>query len=206
MKVCQAMFCRRLWQQLSPGGTLPQMTVSRFVRYGAVQIFVHAFAPIFLCLGALFLLPLGWIFAFFQNVTVFGYTLDFDRRALRGIAGISVRQSHFAAMQNHMLLAMLKAFALFTWLNVALICAGLPQLAKMLLGVESVFTHSWQAAYLNSTFLAITVIGAWFVLSPFTKAIYVVRCFEGISEKTGADLVARLELIQRDRALASASQ
>ncbi|MDA0812250.1 MAG: hypothetical protein O3C21_07695 [Verrucomicrobia bacterium] len=206
MKICQAMFCRRLWQQLSPGRTLPQMTLSRIVRYGAVQVFLHAFAPIFLCLGALFLLPLGWIIAFFQNVTVFGYTLDFDRRALRGIAGISVRQSHFAAMQNHLLLAMLKAFALFTWLNVALICAGLPQLAKLLLGVESVFTHSWQAAYLNSTFLAIIVIGAWFVLSPFTKAIYVVRCFEGISEKTGADLIARLESNQRDRALASASQ
>ncbi|MCB1097330.1 MAG: hypothetical protein KDN22_17285 [Verrucomicrobiae bacterium] len=203
MKVCQAMFCRRLWQQLSPGGTLPQMTVSRFVRYGAVQIFVHSFAPVLLSIGCLFLLPLGWVFAFLQNVTVFGYTLDFDRKALRGIVGISLRQSHFAAMQNHMVLAVLKAFALFTWLNVALICAGLPQLAKILLGVESVFTQSWEAAYLNSTFLAITLIGAWFVLSPFTKAVYVVRCFQGVSEKSGADLIARLEVIQRDNAPAT---
>lgn len=199
MKICQAAFCRKLWQQLSPGRALPPMTLSRWIRYGAVQVVLHSFAPILLGIGLLFLLPFGWIFAFFQNVTVFGFTLEFDRKALRGIAGTSIQQSHFAVMQNHMVLAILKAFGLFIWLNVILFCAGLPQLAKMMLGVESVFTQSWQAAYLNSTFLSITVIGAWFVLSPFTKAIYVVRCFEGVSEKSGADLVARLETIQNEQ-------
>ncbi|MGK0187706.1 MAG: hypothetical protein ACI9R3_003495 [Verrucomicrobiales bacterium] len=204
MKICQSIFCRRLWQHLSPGRALPTMTVSRWVRYGAVQIVVHSFAPILLAIGLLFLLPFGWIFAFLQNVTVFGFTYDFGRKALRGICGLSVQQSHFAALQNHLVLAVMKAFGIFIWLNVVLICAGLPHLAKILLGVESVFTHSWQAAYLNSTFLSITVIGAWFVLSPFTKAIYVVRCFDGVSEKSGADLIARLETIQAEQELASA--
>ena len=203
MKICQAIFCRKLWQQLSPGRALRAMTFSRWIRYSAVQIIIHAFAPILLLVGLLFLLPLGWIFAFLQNVTVFGFTLDFDRKALRGIGGIALQQSNFAAMQNHMVLAVLKAFALFTWLKVALICAGLPWLAKILLGVESVFTQSWQAAYLNSTFLAITFIGTWFVLSPFTKAVYVVRCFEGVSEKSGADLIARLETIQHENGIAA---
>jgi uncharacterized membrane protein len=199
MKICQGFFCRVLWKQLSPGGTVPRMTMGRFIRYSAVQVFIHAFSLPVLGFSLLFVIPLGWVYATFQNASIFAYTVDFERKALRGILGLSIRQSHHAAMQNHMVLLILKAFAIFVWINAALIIGLLPLLAKMFLGVESVFTQSWQAAYLNTTFIATTFVGAWLVISPFSKAIYVIRCFEGVSETTGADLLARLGMARRER-------
>lgn len=72
-------------------------------------------------------------------------------------------------------------------LNLGLAFITVPQLAKLLLGIETVFTLS-ASGMLNSTFFAIVCAATYLCLDPVVKAAYVLRCFEGDSRRTGQDL------------------
>ena len=73
------------------------------------------------------------------------------------------------------------------FLNAGVTIWLVPYLAKLLLGVENVFTRSGSAT-LNTTFLAVTVGLTYLVTNPLAKAVYVLRYFYAESVETGADL------------------
>jgi hypothetical protein len=93
--------------------------------------------------------------------------------------------------QNHFMLAIMSAFGIFVSLNLMTACFLLPNLVKMLFGIESVFTRSG-LSLLNSTFFFATFGLAYLCVDPIFKTIYALRCFYGESQRSGADLRADL--------------
>ncbi|MCF6312000.1 MAG: hypothetical protein L3J39_06075 [Verrucomicrobiales bacterium] len=200
MKVCQAIFCRQMWQQLNAGGELPHLSAKRSLRYLVAQALIQATALPVLILSLITLIPLAWVYAFYQNVSALALTQDYGKRPLRHLLIDAARQSHWAWGVNHTLIAVLAVFCLFVWMSVMMAALYLPMLAKMLLGVESVFTLNPVATLMNSTFLFGTLLLVFLCVSPLTKTLYVIRCFYGQSRSSGADLLSRLAALQNEQA------
>jgi uncharacterized membrane protein len=98
--------------------------------------------------------------------------------------------------QNCILLLVVGAlFGFFLFLNWTIACATLPALAKMFLGIESVFTRGG-VAMMNSTFFAVMLGLVYLCVDPVLKAAYVLRCFYGESIQSGADLKAELRRLK----------
>jgi hypothetical protein len=133
------------------------------------------------------LAPFGWLYAFFQNVTVIGdETVDVTELFKR-----AWRQALLWPTQNFTVLFCYKLLGLFVLLNLLVGVIAVPMLLKTVLGMETVFSQSPSAMF-NTTLLA-TVFGMTYLcLDPFLKATYALRCFYGESLRTAQDLKAEL--------------
>jgi hypothetical protein len=186
MKVCHAIFARHLRAQLT-GDANPRWTAFRTTRMVLTQIILHSFG-LFLVPAALAVaIPFPWVYAFFQNATVFADG-DTDTTAL---FRKSWKHAGLWPWQNHAALAALGAFAFCIYLNWTIACLALPHLIKMLLGIDSVFTQS-VASLLNTTFLSAMIALTLLAADPIAKAFYVLRGFYGESVKSGEDLKAEV--------------
>ncbi len=192
MKVWQTVFCQRMWMQLNATGESVERSRGGTLRYLSAQVLVQSTAIPALILAMICLIPLVWVYAFYQNVSVLGLTQNYGHKPLRNLVSDAARQSHWAWEKNHGLAVVLAVFTLFVWMSVVMMAVALPYLAKMLLGVESVFTMNPVATLLNSTFVLGTLLVVFLCVSPLTKTLYVIRCFYGQSRKTGDDLLSRL--------------
>ncbi|HYG77779.1 MAG TPA: DUF4129 domain-containing protein [Planctomycetota bacterium] len=191
MKVCQSMFAQELKAQL--GGYKPEpWTLARLIHAGAVQAAIQSTAFVVLPICLIATVPAGWAYAFYQNVTVAGG----ESTDARTVYEKAKDQAALWPMQNHLVLAMLLGFALFVYLNIAVAIILIPYLIKMLFGIESVFTQSWESL-LNSTFFAIAAAATYLCVDPLVKAVYVLRCYYGDSLQSGADLKAGLERVSK---------
>ena len=80
-------------------------------------------------------------------------------------------------------------------LNVAAVIAFLPELLRMLFGVETVFSMS-AGGMISPTFFVMICGLTYLCLDPFLKAAYVMRCFYGESVQDGRDLRVRLKALR----------
>lgn len=189
MKTWQAMFARQLLDTLT--GNSPPLTWRRLLRTFIAQAALQPTALFVVPLASLPILPVAWVYAFYQNVTVFGADETGAMRALISRAG---RQAALWPRQNHAILSVLCGFGLFVFVNWATVALLLPLALKTLFGVESVFSRS-PLSMLNTTFFAVTAGLSYLCIDPMVKAAYALRCFYGESLSSGADL--RAELRQR---------
>lgn len=194
-KLGQSILCDCL--QCRVGG-LPASawSVSRVLRTLGIHLAIQPPGLFLLPIGALLILPWGWLVAGFQNAVVLsalpGATVA---RVLRD----AIRQSRAWPSQNHAILALLSLLGTFVFVNLLLLCAFAPQALKMFLGIETVFSRSpWSV--LNSSVLATLLGFTLLALDPVFKAVYTVRCFQGLSVRSGQDLVAGLHLLRAGRA------
>ena len=118
---------------------------------------------------------------------------EFDGRAgwrigsLPRAIGAARKQALVWPAQNWTLLAILAMLEVVVFLNIAAAILIAPYLAKLLLGMENVFTRSGLAT-MNTTFLAVTASLTYLVTNPLAKAVYLLRYFYAESVKTGEDL------------------
>jgi len=173
MKAWQAVFALRLRARLS-GAAVPS-GVRPWARHLIAQIALQPMALFALPVALLLTLPFGWVYAFFQNLS------------LTGDAGRARRLAALWPGQNHLLIAVLTLFALFAFLNLATLLFVSPWILRMLFGIETVFSRS-PASMLNSTFLLVAIVMTWLATAPLAKTAYVLRCFRGESLTTGEDL------------------
>jgi hypothetical protein len=145
-------------------------------------------------------LPFGWLYAFYQNITVFG---DGETGTVRAISRKARVNAALFPAQNHTALAILSLFGFFVFLNLAMVLAILPQLLHMLFGVETVFTRAGGSVF-NTTFLAVTCGLSYLTVDPLVKAVYALRCFYGESLKTGEDLREELKQFRPTATITSA--
>ena len=158
-------------------------------RTAVLQTILQPSGLFVLPVALLITLPFGWVFAFYQNATVLGGGVQ---GGVKELFRKALRQAELWPGQNHLLLLLLSSFGLFVFLNVALGAMMIPQLVKMLSGVELAFVTG-RAAIFNTTFLA-TVCGVTYLcLDPLIKAVYVLRCFSGESLHSAEDLKAELK-------------
>lgn len=188
MKAWQSLFAHRLLARLC-GQPVPRWKLMRFLRAGLVQAIVQPSGFIVLPVALLLLVPFGWAYAFYQNITVLGAGESSDVRA---IARSAWRQATQWPGQNNYALFYLKMFGLFVFVNLVSAFVAGPFLLKTVLGVETVFTRSWWAV-MNPTFLAAMLGLTYLCLDPILKTLYVLRCFYGESLQSGQDLKTELK-------------
>ncbi len=183
MKVWQSRFSGRLLMQLGGAAGLPSVTGSVMVQGG-----LQPWGCIILPLAGLVTLPLGWCYAFFQNITVLGGP---DWRSVQSKAR---RLALLWPGQNHLLLVLLALIFLVLFANIAVGVYFLPHMLKSLFGIETIFTRS-NRMLLNSTFWAAIIVITQLCFDPLVKACYVLRCHYGESLSSGADLRAQIKTV-----------
>jgi hypothetical protein len=183
MKVWQSVFAARLRAELT-GGEPPRWTSRRLanvaVEHAALQAPALFFTP---------LLPLVIIvpeaFGFLQSLTVLA---DGEAGGLRAAVRRAGRQAALWPLQQRTVQAVWLLFGLAVFINVITFLVFGPVLLKTFLGIETAFTRGGQWTIFNTTFFASAVALAWLCLDPLLKAVYVLRCFYGLSLSTGEDL------------------
>jgi hypothetical protein len=182
MKFWQAMFARQLGAGLAGESPAP-LRATDIIRVIGSQAFVHSTGLFLIPVAANILLPMHWVFAFYQNATA----LAFREPGAAGLFQRSWKQACLAPIQGHTALAVLALFGLFIFINVAITILSVPFLMKTILGVETSFTLSVESSF-NTTFLASALGVTYLCFDPVIKATYVLRCFYGQSRQSGEDL------------------
>ena len=187
MKFWQAIFARNLRAAFA-GEPAPPLGLRRGCRIFMAQTALQPSGLFLLPLALIPILPVAWVGAFYQNLTALA---DAEPGELRSLLKRASRQAALWPRQNLTLLAILFGFGFYVFLNWITVCLVLPQLAKVLLGVESVFTRS-PLLLLNSTFVAAMFGLTYLSVDPVVKAVYALRCFYGESLASGEDLKVEL--------------
>ncbi|HXN45609.1 MAG TPA: hypothetical protein VN893_03150, partial [Bryobacteraceae bacterium] len=188
----KAVFAGRLRRQLEGAGA-PRWTWRRAWAVAVVQSAVQPLKLVVMPLAAMAILPAAWTCAFFRNVTALADCGLRPGEVLRQARG----QASLWHRENWTALAILAAFSLIVFLNVALTVLVLPQLVRMLTGYESEFSRSGVFLAANWTFFAVSAGITWLCVDPFVQALYVLRCFLGQASGSGADLRAELRRVAR---------
>jgi hypothetical protein len=191
MKWWQAAFASEVRACLTGQAPAP-WTWRRAGRLALAQTALQPIGLFALPAALVIVLPFGWAYSFFQNVTVVGDgSLTISEASKRAGAQASLRPG-----QSYLALAILSIFAFFVWLNVALFMAILPGLLKTFLGVDNAYTRVGIANILNTTYLACTIAVSYLCVDPLAKVIYLLRCFYGQSLQSGEDLKAELARVR----------
>jgi hypothetical protein len=192
MKYWHVRCCRRLLGllQAAPHEAWPWR---RNLGVAARQALLHATAFVILPLAMILAFPLGWTYAFFQNLCAL------EAPQTRSISALAQQAIHQAALwpgQNHLFLSVITLFGLIVGVNLAVAVVMLPSLLRMLVGIETVFTLSG-VHILNTTFLAVLGALIYLCVDPILKAAYVLRCFHGQSRRSGDDIRVGLKSYSR---------
>ncbi len=198
MKSWHVVWASRLREQLSGRPPTP-WTWRRSLQMVLLQTFFQPWYFLLMPIAVLFLVPVPWVHALFQNITVLG---DGSEPSFLGLGRRASQQALLWHRQNVFLLCSVGAFGLVILVNLGLILGLLPYLVKMLLGIESVFTRHGGAVF-NTTFLAIVAGFTALCLGPCSKILYVLRCFYGESLQSGEDLYAALSRLASRKMLGS---
>lgn len=184
MKTWQTVFARRLLAHTNRA-TLPSWSAGRILRMTAIQTAIQPTSLVLVPLSSLIMLPLGWVVAFYDELTVLG---DGDSLEHTGkVIARAARQANLWPWQNHMLLAIMSGLTLFVFGNIAYAALLVPQLLKSLFGIETVFTRSG-LSLLNTTFLITITALTYLCVDPLMKAVYTLRCYYGMALRSGADI------------------
>ena len=191
MKFWHAGFAASLRARIA-GRKPPAWSVRRGLRTLVIQTILQPpglfVLPLALLAAAV---PFGWVFAFFQNVTALA---DDESGGIRETARKSYRYALLWPGQNHILLIVLAGFGLAVFVNLVTVSLALPQLLKMLFGIESIYTQN-ALALLNTTFFAGILGLTYLCVDPIIKAVYSLRCFYGEAVHSGADLTTELKFL-----------
>ena len=184
MKTWQSVYCSNLYSRLTAQQE-QNFSVKRVLRIVITQMILQPYS--------LFLFPISIFviltFAFFQNVLVIGDGSDLN---LRRVIQTSWKQAYLWFPQNVRIVLILQVFAVIIFVNVGVLLLSIPQLIKMLFGIETIFTLSGFHA-LNTTFLSVVAAITYLIIDPLVATLYTLRCFYGESIGSGADLIAELK-------------
>lgn len=192
LKTCQAVFASRLLARASADETVT-WNLRTWLGVLLTQAALQPLTLIALPVAAVLTLPLGWAFAWTQNVSVLAARTPHRPGELGRLAW---RQCLLWPGQNHSLLTLVFLAWLVAALNAAIALYTAPHLLKMLFGVESRLTLS-PGALLNTTFLALALSLGALAVDPLLKAAYAWRCLHGFSRTSGDDLRARLKWLRQ---------
>lgn len=191
MKTWHSVFTRGMKQRLADDTENP-LTFRQFLRIAWVQTILQPLSLFLLPVSLVIVFPFAWVYAFYQNTTVFA---DGETADTREILKRAWTQATLWPGQNHVLLFLLSALALVVFVDLGVLVLILPELLKTLLGIETAFTFSGYAI-LNTTLLGIVCAMSYACLDPLVKTIYVLRCYYGEAIQSGEDLKAEMRQIK----------
>ena len=194
MKCWHVVFTARVKMKIS-GEILPQWTWQRVLSLVTSQALIHSTAFFVLPLAAFLVLPFGWCYAFYQNVTVEAVKEDCTPKMLCQKAW---SQARLWPRQNHILMCIFFIFGIVVFLNIASAIYIVPHLVKKYLGIESLFTLSGFHV-INTTFWVVTIGISYLCMNPLVKTVYALRCFYGAAINSGDDLKMALKRLVAGR-------
>jgi hypothetical protein len=202
MKTGQSAFCARLRTHVS-GAVDQPWTLFRWFRILVTQAPLQPWAFLLfpLSIFPLLMVPVPWLLAFFQGLSVAG---DAAQGSPSRCFRLAARHALAAPGQNHGIIGLLILVSFGILIDVGVALGAAPALARILFGIASDFNLTI-AAYLNTTFLLAVVGLTYLVLDPILKAIYVLRGFNVDSIQSGDDLRARFNRLRIARAGSSAA-
>jgi len=200
MKVWQASFARRLRAQLAGVEDKP-WSLREAARVASSQTFLQSTGVVVLPIALLFLIAFPWPFAYYQNATALA---DGENGSVRSLHRRAWQQMLLWPGQNFSMVGVHSILSLVVFANWILMMLLVPFLIQTLLGLEAnptlaglqepnVTTHSVAAALTH------------LVVDPMIKAAYVLRCFQGESVASGADLLADMAKLRSPGAMSKAA-
>ena len=111
MKCWHTVFARRIREQLTGEPTRP-WTIRSALRMATLQTAIQPTGLVLLPLALIITLPFGWLYAFYQNITVFG---DGETGGVRAIFRKARVTAALFPAQNHAALAILFLFGFFVF-------------------------------------------------------------------------------------------
>ena len=116
MKFWHAIFGRQIRAKLL--GTSHQIRpIHRLFSMTVSQTLVHSTGLFILPIAALFMVPFGWCYAFFQNMTVLA---EDESYALRDMCRRAFQQAKMWPLQNHTLIGVFSIFGLVVLFNASI--------------------------------------------------------------------------------------
>jgi hypothetical protein len=208
MNCWRAIFSGRLRRQLSGAADSP-WTAGRVFRLIALQAYFGATKLFILPLAALIMFTFADTVAFYRIATVLAAG-DANADTSAGADPLRLRSrarqlAAFAGAQNWTILAILFLLQVVTAINLTLAIAALPQLFRILTGIETAFSRSGWVFVVNPLFPFLVMAVTWLALDPFVQAVYCVRCFRAESIETGEDVRAGLRRIRAARHVVNAA-
>ena len=198
MKTGQAAFAGEI--RAGAAGKAPApWTLRRLARTACVQGVIQPTGLFIVPVAVVVTLPLGWVFAFYQNATALGAG---ESGSAWPVAARALSAAMQRPRQNHAALAILSLLGMFVWFNILISVFLLPQLLRQFTGEENMFTRSGTHLF-NSTFFAVTVALVYLAVDPLVKTFYALRCYHFDALRTGEDLKVALNALPPVRARAA---
>jgi hypothetical protein len=196
MKVAHAIFGDHLLRILRNGEKPGPLPFRAKLRLAASQALIHCTSPWVLILSSAAVVPAGWAYAFYHNANILALPVFREGGRTRDLFKQAVAQCHYRPGQNHGVIAILFLFSILVWMNITMGASTVILLAKSFTGSENEYTRNpW--LFLSSGFLAATIAASYMIAGPLVKACYAVRCFYGLSRRTGEDIAMRFRVAPR---------
>ncbi len=189
MKVAHSVFSDHLLRYLRGDDSPSPMTIRSKLRFVTSTAMIHCTTPWVLVLAFLAMLPFGWAYAFYHNVTVLALSHFRAGGKTRDLIRLALNQSHYRVGQNHSLILMLFIFAMIVFLNVMVGTVQIASLTRTFTGDDNAITRNPIGTMFSTTMLASCGAFGYALVGPLVKAIYALRCFRGLSRKNGEDLL-----------------
>ncbi|CAN5829113.1 hypothetical protein BH11VER1_BH11VER1_04280 [soil metagenome] len=194
MKVWQAIFCDQLMAIVEGRESTDPLVPKAWIRLIASQVCIHASMLWVLPLALVAMLPFGWVYAFYHNVTVLAVGHFRREGRTASLFSKALGQSHYHQLQNHSMLIMALITAVLVYMNLFVGFIMSAQLLSSFSGLENAFTQNLFLMF-SSTVQALLISLSYLVMNPIVKSLYVLRCFYGAARKSGADIEVRLRAI-----------
>ena len=167
----------------------PPWSLQRVTSIAATQTFIQATRFLILPIAFLMVIPFGFCYAFYQNVSAHD---EAPGQTVSSTCRWAWRQAKLWPRQNHLLIGIYWIFGGVIFINISIALILIPQLVKTLFGVDSAFTVSGMYMLLNTTFWMVALGITYLLLDPLIKATYVLRCYYGSALQSGVDLKTEL--------------
>lgn len=194
MKTAHAIFADRLMQQLRGDSRTAPIPFRGKLRLVSSQALIHATMPVVLPLAGMALVPTAWVYAFYHSATTLAAGHFRNGGNTRGLLKVAIAQSHFRPGPNHAVMLIILVFGMLMWMNLFGGILITSQLLKSFTGTENEFTRNPMMAF-DTGFIATTILLAYLLTAPLVRALYALRCFQGLSRKNGEDLLAQIRAL-----------
>lgn len=187
MKVGQSIFAGHLMAELR-GVEAAKLDLRGLLQLAVSQLMIHSTAWWVLTLAAVVMFPFPWAYALFHNSLVFGTEVAAAGGGTRELLRVAWRQSQFSPMQNHKLVTITCLVGCLIFVNLWVAVLAASHLHAAFTGFENLVSRDFGVLLRPASLMGMGMV-TFLVVGPFVRAVYVVRCFEGVSRSTGEDLL-----------------
>ncbi len=191
MKAWQAVFALKTYAFVSRG-VMPSWSIGSVFRLVTAQTIVQATGMVILPVALVVTIPFVWAYTLYQYILIQPVR---ERVPLKKMIKENFKMAQAYGGINYLVMLIVLMFGLFVAVNIAVTLYSLPFLAKMLFGLDSVFTMGGFNP-MNTTYLFSVAVVTHLCVDPVIKIIIVLETYEYRSLETGQDLIARFNLIK----------